>query len=188
MSAAKLLVFSGSTRQGSYNTKLATAVATMAGDLGADVTLVSLADYEAPLFHQDWERENGVPQTVTDLGALMAESDAAFIASPEYNAGVTPLVKNTIDWLSRLKPHPIKETVFSLGAASPGMLGGIRGLFSLRTTLVGLNAIVMPEQLTVGGATSAFNEDGSFANERTVSLANVQLERLIDVARKLRAR
>jgi chromate reductase len=72
------------------------------------------------------------------------------------------LLKNTIDWLSRLKPHPIKETVFSLGAASPGMLGGIRGLFSLRTTLVGLNAIVMPEQLTVGGATSAFNEDGTF--------------------------
>lgn len=187
MSAVKLLVFSGSTRQGSHNTKLATAVAMMAGSLGADVNQISLADHEAPLFHQDWERENGVPQTVADLGALMTESDAAFIASPEYNSGVTPLLKNTIDWLSRLKPHPIKETVFSLGGASPGMLGGIRGLFALRTTLVGLNAIVMPEQLTVGGAASAFNEDGSFTNERTVSLATAQLERLISVAGKLRA-
>jgi chromate reductase len=129
MSAVKLLVFSGSTRQGSHNTKLATAVAAMAGDLGAKVTLISLADFEAPLFNQDWERENGVPQTITDLGALMAESDAAFIASPEYNSGVTPLLKNTIDWLSRLKPHPIKETVFSLGGASPGMLGAFAAFF-----------------------------------------------------------
>lgn len=186
MSAVKLLVFSGSTRQGSHNTKLATAVASMASDLGADSTLVSLADYPAPLFDPDWEKENGAPQTILNLGALMAASDAAFIASPEYNSGQTPLLKNTIDWLSRLKPHPFKETLFSLGGASPGTLGGIRGLFSLRTTLVGLNAIVMPEQLTVGGAASAFNEDGGFANERSADFANAQLERLIDVAGKLR--
>lgn len=187
MSAIKLLVFSGSTRQGSYNTKLATAVATMARDLGAEVTHISLGDYSAPLFDPDWEKANGVPQTVTDLGALIHEADAAFIASPEYNSGVTPLLKNTIDWLSRLKPHPFKETVFSLGGASPGTLGGIRGLFSLRTTLVGLNAIVMPEQLTVGGAAAAFTDEGSFANERSAGFATAQLERLIDVAGKLSA-
>jgi chromate reductase len=186
MSAVKLLIFSGSIRQGSHNTKLATMVAAMARDLGADVTQVSLADFSAPLFDQDWERENGVPQSITDLGALMTASDAAFVASPEYNSGVTPLLKNTIDWLSRLKPHPFKDTVFSLGAASPGTLGGMRGLFALRTTLVGLGAIVMPEQLTVGGAGSAFNEDGTFANARTQSLATAQLERLIQVAGKLR--
>lgn len=186
MTAVRLLVFSGSTREGSYNTKLAANVAAMAGDLGADVTQISLADYEAPLLNVDWEKENGVPQTITDLGSLMAESDAAFVASPEYNSGVTPLLKNTIDWLSRLKPHPFKETVFSLGAASPGMLGGVRGLFALRNTLVGLGAIVMPEQLTVGGAGSAFKDDGGFANERTTSLATAQLERLIAVAGKLK--
>lgn len=187
MSPVKLLVFSGSTRQGSYNTKLATAVAAIARDLGAEVTLVSLGDYAAPLFDPDWEKANGVPRTITDLGALMHKADATFIASPEYNSGITPLLKNTIDWVSRLKPHPFKETVFSLGGASPGTLGGIRGLFALRTTLVGLNAIVMPEQLTVGGAASAFTEEGGFANERSAGFANAQLERLIDVAGKLRA-
>lgn len=187
MSAAKLLVFSGSTRNGSLNTKLASAIANLAKELGFDVTLISLSDYAAPLFDPDWEAENGVPQTIFDLGALIDEHDAVFIASPEYNSGLTPLLKNTIDWLSRLKPHPIKAPVFSLGGASPGVLGGIRGLFSLRATLVGLNAIVMPEQLTVGGAGSAFNEDGTFAVERTQGFAKAQLERLLDVAAKLKA-
>ena len=187
MNPVKLVAFSGSTRDGSHNTRLATAVSSIAADLGADVTHISLKDYPAPLFDPDWEKENGIPVSVTELGALMMASDAAFLASPEYNSGVTPLLKNTIDWLSRLKPHPFKETLFSLGGASPGSLGGVRGLFALRTTLVGLNAIVMPEQLTVGGAGSAFNEDGSFSNERTQSLASAQLERLIDVAGKLRS-
>ena len=186
MNPVNLLVFSGSIRDGSHNTKLASAVSAIAADVGADVKHISLKDYPAPLFDSEWEKENGVPASVTELGALMSASDAAFFASPEYNSGVTPLLKNTIDWLSRLKPHPFRETVFSLGGASPGSLGGIRGLFALRTTLVGLNAIVMPEQLTVGGAGSAFNEDGSFSSERTQSLATAQLERLIDVAGRLR--
>lgn len=186
-SPVKLLVFSGSTRKGSLNTKLATAVADLANNLGADVTQIVLSDYPAPLFDPDWEAQNDVPRTIVDLAALMNEQDAVFIASPEYNSGVSPLLKNTIDWLSRLKPHPIKAPVFSLGGASPGVLGGSRGLVSLRATLVGLNAIVMPEQLTVGGAGSAFNEDGSFAVERTQGFAKAQLERLLEVAGKLKA-
>lgn len=187
MSATKLLVLSGSTRVGSVNTKLATAIASLAKELGAEATLISLNNYPAPLFDPDWVVENGVPESIIELGSLMDEHDAVFIASPEYNSGLTPLLKNTIDWLSRLKPHPIKEPIFSLGSASPGALGGIRGLFSLRVTLVGLNAIVMPEQLTVGGAGSAFNDDGSFAIERTQGFARAQLERLIDVAGRLKA-
>lgn len=187
MSPAKLLVFSGSTRTGSFNTKLATAITNVAKEMAADATQISLGDYPAPLFDQDWEAENGAPQSIIDLGALMDAHDAVYIASPEYNSGVAPLLKNTLDWLSRLKPHPVKAPVFSLGAASPGALAGVRGLISLRATLVGLNAIVMPEQLTISGAGSAFNEDGSFAVERTQGFAKAQLERLIDVAGKLKA-
>lgn len=187
MSSIKLLAFSGSTRTGSLNTKLATAIANLAKELGADVTQLALSDYPAPLFDADWQADNSVPQSITDLAALMDQHDAVFIASPEYNSGVAPLLKNTIDWLSRLKPHPFKKPVFSLGAASPGTLGGVRGLASLRVTLVGLGAITMPEQLTVGGAGTAFNEDGSFANERSQGFAKAQLERLIDVAGKLKA-
>lgn len=187
MSSIKLLVFSGSTRKGSVNTKLATAVTNLAKDMGADVTQIVLSDYPAPLFDADWEAENGVPQPIKDLGTLMGDHDAVFIASPEYNSGLTPLLKNTVDWLSRLKPHPIKAPIFSLGGASPGVLGGVRGLVSLRMTLVGLNAIVLPEQLSVGGAGSAFHEDGSFVAERTQGFAQAQLERLLEVAGKLKA-
>lgn len=185
MPAVSLLVFSGSTRNGSLNTRLATAVASLAGTLGANVTQISLADFPAPLFDPDWEKANGVPQSITDLGAIMAASHAAFIASPEYNSGLAPLLKNTIDWLSRLSPHPFRDTLFAIGGASPGALGTARALPSLRTTLVGLDAIVMPGQLAVGGAMSAFNEDGSFANERTLGFATDQLTRLIEVAGKL---
>lgn len=187
MSPVKMLVLSGSTRTGSFNTKLATAIYNLANEMGAGATQISLSDYPAPLFDPDWAAENDVPQTIVDLGTLMDGHDAVFIASPEYNSGLTPLLKNTIDWLSRLKPHPITAPVFSLGGASPGVLGGVRGLVSLRATLVGLNAIVMPEQLAVGGAASAFNEDGSFTNERTEGFAKAQLERLIEVAGKLKA-
>lgn len=187
MSPVKLLTLSGSTRTGSFNTKLATAMSDLARQMGADVTQITLSDYPAPLFDPNWEAENGVPQAIVDLGALMQANDAVFIASPEYNSGVTPLLKNTIDWLSRLKPHPIKAPLFSLGAASPGVLGGSRALVSLRITLVGLGAIIMPEQLTVGGAGSAFNEDGTFANERSQGFAKAQLERFLDVAGKLKS-
>ncbi|MFK7791402.1 MAG: NADPH-dependent FMN reductase [Devosiaceae bacterium] len=186
MSAIKLLVLSGSTREGSLNTKLATAIAGLGNEMGVQVTQVTLKDYAAPIFDSDWEADNVVPRTITDLGALMQEADACFIASPEYNSGPTGLLKNTIDWLSRLKPHPFTNTLFSLGGASPGALGGVRGLVAVRTTLVGLNAIVMPEQLTIGAAHQAFNEDGSFANERSAGFAKAQLERLVDVAGRLR--
>jgi NAD(P)H-dependent FMN reductase len=186
MSPVKLLTLSGSTRTGSFNTKLATVMTGLAEELGAEVTQIDLGDYPAPLFDPDWAAENQVPQSIVDLAALMQVQDAVFIAAPEYNSGVTPLLKNTMDWLSRLNPHPIKAPLFSLGAASPGALGGSRGLVSLRITLVGLGAIVMPEQLTVGGAGSAFNEDGSFAVERSEGFARAQLERLIEVAGKLK--
>lgn len=181
-----VITLSGSTRQGSVNTKLAAAFATICGGLGANAKALSLADFTAPLYDPDWESENGVPDTIKALGEVMHGADAAFIASPEYNSGITPLLKNTMDWLSRLKPHPFKDTLFSLGGASPGAMGGIRALPALRTSLVGLNAIVMPEQLTVGGAMQAFGEDGRFANERSAEFAKLQAERLIEVAAKLR--
>jgi chromate reductase, NAD(P)H dehydrogenase (quinone) len=186
MSAIKLLLFSGSTRHGSLNTSLARAMAQMAANLGAQPMLVSLKDYPAAIYDTDWEKENGVPAPIRELGALMAECEAAFIACPEYNSGMTALLKNTIDWLSRLSPHPFTDTLFAIGGASPGVLGTARALPSLRATLVGLDAIVMPGQLAVGGAMSAFNEDGSFANERTEGFARAQFGRLIEVAGKLR--
>ena len=189
MSPIAFLAFSGSTRAGSYNTQLAAAMVARASALGAQATLVSLADHPAPLYDSDWEDANGVPEPIVGLYRLLAAQDAVFIASPEYNGGYTPLLKNTIDWLSRVKAdgrHAFRDPLYSLGAASPGAQGGLNGLHALRPTINRLGAITMPEQLTIASAGSAFGEDGDFTNERTQSLAQAQLTRLFAVAGKLR--
>ena len=192
MSQIRFLALSGSTRDGSVNTQLAATVTAMATEVGFQASQISLADHPAPLFDADWEKANGVPDPIKALQALMVEQDAIFVASAEYNGGITPLLKNTIDWLSRVKvegepgSHVFRKPVWSLGAASPGVQGGVNSLYQLRPTIMRLGAIVMPEQLTIGGGASAFNEDGSFANDRTVSLARAQLERLLHVAGKLK--
>ncbi|MGD1888302.1 MAG: NADPH-dependent FMN reductase [Cohaesibacteraceae bacterium] len=193
MSSVRLLALSGSTRDGSVNTKLASTITSMASNVGFDAVQISLADHPAPLFDADWEKQNGPPEPIKALQALMVEQDAIFVASPEYNGGITPLLKNTIDWLSRVRVEGqpgslvFKKPVWSLGAVSPGVQGGVNSLYQLRPTITRLGAIVMPEQLTVGGGASAFNEDGSFANDRTINLATAQLERLFDVAGKLKS-
>ena len=192
MTTVRLTCFSGSTREGSLNTKLATIIAGMARAKGADVHHLSLADYPAPLYHEAYEREHGVPEPIKALQAEWVRSDAIFVASAEYNGSITPLMKNTIDWVSRVKVEgepgslAFKKPVWSLGAVSPGVQGGVNSLYQLRPIIARLGAIVMPEQLTVGGGASAFNEDDSFANARTVGLAEAQLDRLLDVAAKLK--
>ena len=189
MSAVSLLLFAGSTRPGSINTKLAAAVAAMAAGIGFAARHISLADYPAPLYDPQLDAAEGPPESIVALYGLIANSDAVFLASPEYNGGYTPLMKNTIDWLSRVKAdgrHAFRDPVYSLGATSPGLQAGINGLFQLRPTIARLGAIVMPEQLTVPNGPSAFKEDGSFENERTVSLAKAQLERLHHVAGRLK--
>ncbi|MEM1302576.1 MAG: NAD(P)H-dependent oxidoreductase [Pseudomonadota bacterium] len=187
--SVSFLALSGSTRPGSLNTMLATTMTKLAADMGADATLISLAQYPAPLFDQEFEAANGIPQPIQELYTLIAAQDAVFLASPEYNGGYTPLLKNTIDWLSRVKPdgrHAFRDPVYSLGAVSPGMQGGVNGLYQLRPTIARLGAIVMPEQLTIGGGASGFGEAGGFSNDRTTSLAQAQLQRLLAVAGKLK--
>lgn len=192
MSSIRFLALSGSTRDGSVNTQLATTITAMAAELGFETRQISLADYPAPLYDGDLEKAEGVPAPIKALQALMVEQDAIFVASPEYNGGITPLLKNTIDWLSRVsvegEPRSLvfNKPVWAIGAVSPGVQGGVNSLYQLRPTVTRLGAIVLPEQLTIGGGASAFNEDGTFANERTVSLAKAQLERLHHVAGRLK--
>lgn len=190
MSKVKFLALSGSTRPGSVNTMLAAAMTNRAEGAGADAQQISLKDYPAPLYDPELEGAEGVPQAITDLYDLIASQDAVFIASPEYNGGYTPLLKNTIDWMSRVKSesgHAFRDPVYSLGAVSPGVQGGVNGLYQLRPTIARLGAIVMPEQVTLGGGASAFGDDGDFTNERTRGLADGQIKRLIETASKLKA-
>jgi NAD(P)H-dependent FMN reductase len=169
---SRLLLIAGSARAGSFNKRLAQAAAGVAQSLGAHATFADLADYPMPIYDGDLEAVDGPPENARRLLALFADHQGVFIASPEYNASISPLLKNALDWMSRVRePAPsgldvLKSRVFALGAASPGGTGGMRGLIALRYTLeMGLNALVLPEQVLVPRAMSAFTTDGGLADK-----------------------
>jgi chromate reductase len=162
MSDPKILVFAGSLRTGSLNETLAAYVTRQIAARGASVSHISLADYDMPLYNGDLEKENGQPESASRLCALFYEHQGIFIAGPEYNAGITPLVKNTIDWVSRVdKTAVFRGRVFALGGASEGRLGAYRSLMATRQVLeLGLNAFVQPEMISVHQASKSYDENG----------------------------
>lgn len=169
-SPAKLLFFAGSAREGSHNKKLARLGAMIAEANGITSTFLDLADYPLPIYHGDLEASDGKPENARKLKAVMEAHSGIFIASPEYNASITPLLKNTLDWVSRpengVAQQVFKTRVFALGSASPGGMGGLRSLNTVRTVLtLGLGALVLPEQFAVPRAVDAFAEDGHLTNK-----------------------
>jgi NAD(P)H-dependent FMN reductase len=188
----KILVFAGSIRTGSHNARLAALASKELTLAGADVTRISLADYPMPIYDGDLEATSGVPQNAVKLKQLMAAHQGVFIASPEYNASITPLLKNTIDWISRVRERgeaPLavyKKCVFALGAASDGSYGGMRSLMALRQTLeLGCGALVIPEQIAVMRASDAFDEIDNLKEERLAQLMKRVAQRLTDMAREV---
>ncbi|MEM1044748.1 MAG: NAD(P)H-dependent oxidoreductase [Pseudomonadota bacterium] len=188
MTTIKILCLSGSVRGGSFNTRLA-ALAKKRLALGSStVTQVSLADYPMPIFNHDDEEASGVPESANQLYDLFCTHHGIFIANPEYNASLTPLLKNTIDWISRVKrpdrpsAAAYKNRVFALGAASPGGFGGYRGLLALRHTLeIGLGAHVLAEQISVSHAAKAFDGAGDFTDPALSEKLQAVLDRLIEM-------
>lgn len=165
MKTIKILAFAGSTRSQSFNKTLVRAAADMAKQAGAEVTVVNLADYPMPLYDGDLEQESGIPEKALELKELMDSHQGILLACPEYNGSITAVLKNTLDWLSRQKGAFDGKTA-ALLSASPGALGGLRGLVHVRSILTNLGVLVIPKQAAVGGASKEFNEDGSFVNER----------------------
>lgn len=187
----RILVFSGSIRTGSWNTKLAEAVANALPAHGATVTLISLADYPMPLFNEDLETD-GPPEPACALAKLMSDHDGVMILSPEYNASLPPLLKNTLDWVSRIKDvdgtpvSPYRSPVFAMGGATGGGLATIRNLIALRTVLAnGLGALVIAEQLGVPQAHQAFDADGTLVADRPRAMMDAVLTSLVDKAARL---
>ena len=172
MTPPKILAFAGSARTGSYNQKLLTAAAEYARSAGATVTVVSLRDFALPLFDQDLEAAQGMPAGAKQFKGLLREHDGFLIASPEYNSSFTPLLKNAIDWASRAetKEEPplaaYRGKVAALLSASPGALGGLRGLVHLRALLGNIGVIVLPDQVAIGAAHEVFDDAGLIKDER----------------------
>jgi NAD(P)H-dependent FMN reductase len=192
MPIPKILVFAGSVRTGSFNARLAALAAKEIALSGAEVTHISLADFPMPIYDGDTEAKSGQPENAVRLKRMMMQHAGVFIASPEYNASVTPLLKNSLDWVSRVregKEPPLaayKNRVFALGGASNGTFGAMRSLMALRQVLeLGTGALVIPEQIAVRGAADAFDEDGYLKDERNAGALRALAQRLIEVARQI---
>jgi chromate reductase len=150
----------GSIRKGSVNEILRRHMSAKLRDAGVEVTDLSLADFEMPIFNEDLEPDH-VPESATRLADAFRGHDIVFLASPEYNGGVPPLVVNTIAWLSRQKPSPFRHAIFGIGGVSSGKYGTIWALSHLRDTLSKIGGLVVPTLLGVGPDKDAFDADGS---------------------------
>ncbi len=167
---ARILAFAGSTRRESWNKKLIQVAVKGAKSAGAEVTLVDLADYPMPLYDGDLEQEKGIPEYGVKFKQLMKEHHGFLISCPEYNSSISGVLKNTIDWASRQpegeKPlECFKGKVVSLMSASPGRLGGLRGLVHVRAILGNIGCIVLPQQVAVSSANEAFADNGRLKDE-----------------------
>jgi NAD(P)H-dependent FMN reductase len=170
MTTPRILAFSGSVRTGSFNTRLIAVAAAGARNAGAEVTLIDLREFELPLFDADLE-QRGTPENAVRLKQLFKEHHGLLLSCPEYNTSITPLLKNTIDWVSRPAPgeKPLANfegKVGGLVAASPGALGGLRGLVHVRAILGNMRMLLVPEQATIAQANKAFDEAGELVDEK----------------------
>ncbi|MDP3874533.1 MAG: NAD(P)H-dependent oxidoreductase [Pseudomonadota bacterium] len=188
---ARILCFAGSTREASFNRQLALAAARAVEEAGGEATFMDLRDHPLPLYDGDLEASAGLPLGVRPLKELFKSHNGLFIASPEYNGSFSAVLKNTLDWISRPAGDeagtvPYAGKVAALAAASPGALGGLRGLVHLRAVLQSVGALVLSEQVAVGGASSAFTPEGRLADERLQQMLDRTALRLVDVAARLR--
>jgi chromate reductase, NAD(P)H dehydrogenase (quinone) len=177
MTTPKILALAGSARKDSFNRKLVQVAAEGARSAGADVTVLNLKDYPLPFFDEDLEREEGTPENASKLKQLFLEHDGLLISSPEYNSSIAPLLKNAIDWVSRpAEGEPrlaaYQGKVAAIMAASPGALGGLRGLVHVRSILSSIGVIVLPDQVAIPNAYEAFDDTGRLKDER--KQANVE--------------
>ena len=189
MSAPKILVIPGSLRTGSHNVRLAALAAKELVLAGAEVTRISLQDYPLPLFDADLVTASGVPTAAVKLKQMLTAHRGVFITSPEYSASVTPLLKNMIDWISRVREGgepayaAFKGRVFAIGSATAGGGGGLRSMMALRQILeLGCGALVIPEQVGVPRAEQAFDDMDNLRDETLAATLKAAVQRLVELA------
>lgn len=188
---AKILAFAGSARAASWNKKLVAVAAAAARAAGGDVTLVDLRDYPMPLYDGDLEAASGLPEHAKRLKALFLAHDGLLLSCPEYNSSITPLLKNTLDWVSRSAPGETPLQCFdgkvaALVAASPGALGGLRGLVHVRSILGNIGVLVLPAQLAISKANEAFDDAGKLKDAKQQATVEKIAGALVTTVSKLR--
>lgn len=190
----KLLILPGSIRKESYNLKLASLAAEHAREAGVEVDLVTPADLAPiPLYNGDLEEAEGLPVAVKSLKQRFIAAQAIVLACPEYNSSITPLLKNTLDWVSRAESDDepslaaYQGKVAGLVSASPGALGGMRSLVTVRTMLGNIGVVVVPAQASIGKAYEAFDDQGKLKDERQAKSIKGVVDEVIRITKALTA-
>lgn len=189
----KLLFLSGSCSQKSLNKKLARYAAKQCDKEDIEATFIDLADFDIPIYNGDLEDTNGLPENAIKLKKLFIGCDGFFIASPEYNGSFSPLIKNTIDWMSR--PHEKREQplaaykgkVAAISSISPGALGGLRGLVPLRMLLSNIGVHIIPTQTAIYNGAEAFDNSGNLTNDNQVKMLDNVLKEFIQTTKSYKS-
>jgi len=191
MAGPKILIIPGSLRTGSHNVKLAAAAAYELAQAGVHPTRISLADFPLPIYDADLQAKSGVPKHAVNLKRMIGIHQGVLIVTPEYNSSVPALVKNTIDWVTRVQdPHEsrgqvFRERAFAIAAGSEGRLGGTRALAALRLILTACHATVIPNQLALSFATEAYDDRDRLKHPADIEAMGALVRQLIEVSQRM---
>src|SRR3954453_13768913 len=191
MSAVKILVIPGSLRSGSLNAKLAAVAAHALAREGAEVTRISLSDFPLPIYDGDLQAKSGVPKHAVNLKRMMSAHHGVLIVTPEYNSSVPALLKNAIDWVSRVQDahetrgQVFRDRVFAIASASGNRLGGARALAALRLILSARHATVVPNQLALSFAEEAYDDTDRLKHPADIEALKALARQLIDISQRM---
>src|ERR1700744_5535129 len=191
MSALKILVIPGSLRTGSLNAKLAATIAAELAQAGAEITRISLADFPMPIYDGDLQAKSGIPKTALNLKRMMASHHGVLIVTPEYNASIPSLLKNAIDWVSRVQDthetrgQVFRERAFAIASASGGRVGATRALMALPLILSACQAQVIPNQLALSFAAEAYDDRDRLKQPADIEALDALVRQLIDVSQRM---
>lgn len=191
MPALKILVIPGSLRTGSLNARLAATAAHELAQAGVDVTRISLGDFPLPIYDGDLQTKSGVPKHAINLKRMIGAHHGVLVVTPEYNSSVPPLVKNAIDWVTRVQDahetrgQVFRERVFAIAAASESRLGGTRALAALRLILSACRATVIPNQLALSFAGDAYDDMDRLKHPADIEALQALVRQLIEVSQRM---
>ena len=191
MAALKILVIPGSLRTGSLNAKLAATIALELVTAGVEVTRISLSDFPLPIYDGDLQAKSGVPKSAVNLKRMMGSHHGVLIVTPEYNSSVPALVKNTVDWVSRVQDpqetrgQVFRDRAFAIAAASGNRLGGARALSALRLILTACHAMVVPNQLALPFAEEAYDDRDRLKRDADIEALGAMVRQLIEFSQRM---
>ncbi len=181
----RLLAFAASLKRESLNRKLINLAVDLARKAQVEVDLADFREFDMPLYDADLQNSAGFPEGARELARRIEVVDGLMIASPEYNYSLPGTLKNAIDWVSRMKPMPLRGKHGVLLAASTSLVGGSRGLWALRVPLEGLGVMLLPDMFALAQAPQAFDEHGTLKDPELQDRLRKLVHGYLDMGRKL---